>query len=170
MSPFFPEEGGTWIYQTEGSSGAICSKSALEIIQKIVGIFNAYYPKRRLAILSPFVKTTNFLQSEFCGDDQKLDLLVETINRIQGETVDYTIFYIPLRNHNFAFSDNLFNVATSRSKSTTLLITDMPIDIIPIQSVKVRQFLKNCKLVNLNTHVGVDRNEIKIYFSIKFLR
>ena len=163
-SPFFPEEGGTIIYNTGGSSSAICSKSALEIIRKIIGIFNAYYPKRRLAILSPFVETTNTLQSEFCGDDQKLDLLVETINRIQGETVDYTIYYIPLRNHDFAFSDNLFNVATSRSRSTTLLITDKPIDSILIKSVKVRQFLRNCKSVNLDSHIDIDRNEIKIYY------
>jgi len=164
IAQFFPNEGGTWIYQTEGSSGAYCSNGALEIIRKIVGLFNSYYPKRRLAILSPFVKTTNYLQSEFCGDDQKLDLLVETINRIQGETVDYTIFYIPQRNPDFAFSDNLFNVATSRSRSTTLLIIDMPIDIIPIKSVKVRQFLRNCKPVNLDIHEDVDRNEIKIYY------
>ncbi len=164
MSPFFPEEGGTIIYNSEGSSSAICSKGALEIIRKIVGVFNAYYPKRRLAILSPFVKTTDYLQAEFCGDDQKLDLLVETINRIQGETVDYTIFYIPLRYYDFAFSDNLFNVATSRSRSTTLLITDMPVDSILIKSVKVKQFLRNCKSVNLDNHVDIDRNEIKLFY------
>ena len=152
MSPFFPDEGGTIIYQTKGSSGADCSKGALEIIRKIVGIFSTYYPKRRLAILSPFVDTTDILQSEFCNDDQKLDLLVETINRIQGETVDYTIFYIPLRNYKFAFNDNLFNVATSRSRSTTLLVIDMPLDIIPIKSNKVRQFLKNCNNVNFALH------------------
>lgn len=164
MSPFFPEEGGTLIYQTAGSSGADCSKGAMEIIRKIVGIFNAYYPKRRLGILSPYVDTTDILQSEFCNDDQKLDLLVETINRIQGETVDYTIYYIPLRNLDFAFSDNLFNVATSRSRSTTLLITDIPVDLVPIKSNKVRQFLKNCKYVNLDERSNFDREEIKMYY------
>ena len=164
MKPFFPEEGGTLVYTTKGSSGANCSDDAMAIIRKIVAVFNGYYPKRRLAILSPFVLTTKALQTEFCNDEQKLDLLVETINRIQGETVDYTIYYVPLRNHSFAFSDNLFNVATSLSRSTTLLITDMPLDIIPISSNKVRQFLSECKPVDFTQNCDIDRNAIKLYY------
>lgn len=147
MKPFFPEDGGTIIYTTKGSSNADLSKEALEIIRKIVNTFMGYFPKRRLAILSPYVLTTKKLQAEFCNDNQTLDVLVETINRIQGETVDYTIFYVPLRNYEFAFSENLFNVATSRSRSTTLLITDIPLSLVPIYSYKVRQFLNNCKIV-----------------------
>lgn len=164
IKPFFPEEGGTIIYTTKGCSGGDCSKDALNIIRKIVDVFRGYYPNRRLAILSPFVLTTNTLQEEFCKDDQKLDLLVDTINRIQGETVDYTIFYVPLRNHKFAFSDNLFNVATSRSRSTTLLITDMPLDIIPINSNKVKRFLSHCKEVDLNITKDINRDEVKLMY------
>lgn len=164
MKPFFPEEGGTILYTTKGSSGSICSEGAMDIIRNIVDVFNGYYPKRRLAILSPYVKTTQKFQTEFCDDSQKLDLLVDTINRIQGETVDYTIYYIPARNYEFAFNDNLFNVATSRSRSTTLLITDMPLDIIPISSNKVRQFLNHCKTVDFNELSNIDRDEIKQYY------
>ena len=163
MSPFFPQEGGTIIYNTEGSSGAVCSKGALEIIRKIVSLFKAYYPKRRLAILSPYVATTDELQKEFYVDNQKLDLLIETIHRIQGETVDYTIFYIPIKNSDFAFSDNLFNVATSRSRSTTLLISDLP-DFYPVKSVKVLKFLSNCKTVDFTHKQNVNREEIKEYY------
>lgn len=164
VKPFFPDDGGTIIYTTNGSSGSNCSSAAMEIIHRIVDVFTGYYPKRRLAILSPFVLTTKTLQTEFCRDDQKLDLLVDTINRIQGETVDYTIYYIPLRNYDFAFSDNLFNVATSRSKSTTLIITDMPLDIIPISSNKVKQFLSECALVDFNNQYKIDREAIKTYY------
>lgn len=164
IKPFFPEEGGTVIYTTKGSSGANCSEEALEVIRKIVDTFKGYYPKRRLAILTPFVLTTKALQTEFCKDDQTLDILVDTINRIQGETVDYTIYYVPLRNHSFAFSDNLFNVATSRSRSTTLLITDIPLDLVPISSNKVRQFLNDCKSVNFDERSDIDRNEIKMFY------
>lgn len=164
IKPFFPEEGGTIIYTTKGCSGGDCSKDALNVIREIVDVFNGYYPKRRLAILSPFVLTTNTLQEEFCKDDQKLDLLVDTINRIQGETVDYTIYYVPLRNHEFAFSDNLFNVATSRSRSTTLLITDMPLDIIPINSNKVKRFLSHCPEVDFNITNGINRDEVKLMY------
>lgn len=170
IKPFFPEEGGTVIYTTKGSSGANCSEEALEVIRKIVDTFKDYYPKRRLAILTPFVLTTKALQTEFCKDDQTLDILVDTINRIQGETVDYTIYYVPLRNHSFAFSDNLFNVATSRSRSTTLLITDIPLDLVPISSNKVRQFLNDCKTVNFDERSDIDRNEIKMFYpGLEFL-
>lgn len=164
MKPFFPDEGGTIIYTTKGASGAACSKGALDIIRKIVNVFNGYYPRRRLAILSPFVLTTNALQAEFCNDDQKIDLLVDTINRIQGETVDYTIFYVPLRNYDFAFSDNLFNVATSRSRSTTLLITDMPVGIIPVKSNMVKQFLSNCVEVDFNKNDDISRDDVKTLY------
>lgn len=148
LSKFFPDEGGTVIYNTKGDSGGNYSKEALETIHKIVSVFDGYYPKRRLAILTPFVLTTKKLQEEYYGENTKLDILVETINRIQGETVDYTIYYIPSRNHKFAFSENIFNVATSRSRSTTLLITDIPIDAIHIYSNKVKGFLNNCKVIN----------------------
>ncbi len=161
VSPFFPEEGGTLIYTTKGGSGAAFSKDAINIIRRIVDVFSGYYPQRRLAILSPFVMTTNALQAEFCHDEQKLDLLVDTINRIQGETVDYTIYYVPLRNYDFAFSDNLFNVATSRSRSTTLLITDIPLDAIPIKSNKVRNFLSECVQVDFEKACEINRNEVK---------
>lgn len=164
MKPFFPDEGGTIIYTTKGASGAACSKGTLDIIRKIVNVFNGYYPRRRLAILSPFVLTTNALQAEFCNDDQKIDLLVDTINRIQGETVDYTIFYVPLRNYDFAFSDNLFNVATSRSRSTTLLITDMPVGIIPVKSNMVKQFLSNCVEVDFNKNDDISRDDVKTLY------
>lgn len=150
MRAFFPADGGTITYATSGSSGANCSNEALELIRKIVKVFSNNYPERRLAILTPFVLTTKTLQGEFCDTDQKLDLLVDTINRIQGETVDYTIYYVPLRNPGFAFSDNLFNVATSRSRSTTLLITDMPRNLIPISSTKVRKYLSQCPEVNFD--------------------
>ena len=161
ISPFFPEEGGSIILNTKGSSSANCSRDALDVIRKIVTLFADYYPKRRLAILSPFVLTTQFLQKEFCEEKQELDLLVDTINRIQGETVDYTIYYIPLRNHNFAFSENLFNVATSRSRSTTLIITDMPIDAIPINSQKVLSFIRSCKIVDMAKKNTYNRTNIK---------
>lgn len=139
----FPKQGGTIIFSTDGSTGANCSEGALALMKNLVREFTEHYPSYEYAIISPFVKTTNILQKEFCGDNQKLTITVDTVNRIQGLTVDYSIYYIPNRNSGFAFSDNLFNVATSRSRSTTLIITDMPIDYIPIKSDKVKLFLAN---------------------------
>ena len=148
LSKFFPDEGGTIIFNTNGSANANCSEDALNLIEEIVDMFVERYPKQRLAILSPFVSATKKLQERFYVQSKKLDILIETINRIQGETVDYCIYYIPQRNFDFAFSDNLFNVATSRSKSTTLIITDIPIDLINIRSNKVYEFISKCERIN----------------------
>lgn len=164
LSPFFPIEGGTILYNTQGCAGGDCSQEALDLMKSIEDIFQKYYPKRKLAILSPYIDTTNILQEEFCKETQSLDILVETVSRIQGATVDYTIYYIPSRNFDFAFSDNLFNVATSRSRSTTLIITDMPIDTYPIKSINVRTFLSSCKYVDFDSSTNIDRQKIKKYY------
>ncbi|MCQ2203710.1 MAG: PIN domain-containing protein [Bacteroidales bacterium] len=144
----FPQEGGTIILKTMGASSAILSTEALEIMKYVEREFKGHYPTRKLAILTPYVETTKKLQAEFCKDEQTLDITVDTIHRIQGLTVDYTIYYVPTRNYNFAFSDNLFNVATSRSRSTTLLLTDLPLEMMPIKSTKVRAFMAGCDIIN----------------------
>lgn len=144
---FFPKAGGTILYQTSGCLGANYSNEALELIRKIVEFFCKCHPKKRLAILSPFVLATKKLQEEFFNESRQIDILIETINRIQGETVDYTIYYIPARNNNFAYSENLFNVATSRSRSTTLIISDMPFEFTKIYSNKVLKFISECDFV-----------------------
>ena len=143
----FPKGGGTLLYKTNGSSSAILSSEALEVMRFVERVFKEHYPKRKLAILTPYVETTKRLQAEFCKEEQTLDITVDTIHRIQGLTVDYTIYYVPTRNFNFAFSENLFNVATSRSRSTTLLLTDLPLDMMPIKSTKVRSFMASCDIV-----------------------
>ena len=55
-------------------------------------------------------------------------------------------------------------MATSRSRSTTLIISDIPLDIIPISSNKVKQFLSECKTVDFNNQCNIDREEIKLYY------
>jgi rRNA-processing protein FCF1 len=144
----FPKCGGTVLYKTSGSSSAILSEEALEVMRYVERVFKMHYANRKLAILTPYVETTKKLQAEFCKDEQTLDITVDTIHRIQGLTVDYTIYYVPTRNFNFAFSENLFNVATSRSRTTTLLLTDLPLEMMPIKSAKVRAFLSSCSIIS----------------------
>lgn len=167
LTPFFPTEGSTILHSVEGGSGANLSKAALETIRRIVDVFKRYYPKRRLAILTPFVGSETALQQEFREEINSMkNLMVSTVSRIQGETVDYTIYYVPSRTPSFAFGENLFNVATSRSRSTTLLLTDMPMEVLErsISSKKVTQFLSCCKQVDLSQQQEIDREEVKSYY------
>ena len=143
-SHFFPTGGGTLLYHVEGAIDSICSKNALNTMKNIVSEIEENYPNRSIAIISPFRETVQKIQKEFYYEHQKLDITVETIDRIQGMTVDYAIIYYPLRNISFAMSENRFNVATSRSRSTTLIISDIPLEGMNSISGKVSEYLKAC--------------------------
>jgi len=97
-----------------------------------------------LAIITPFRDSVKELQKRFSTSDIELDLTIETIDRIQGMTVDYAVFYIPGRNPGFAIDDRRFNVATSRSLSTTLIISDIPLHEFHSASPTVLQFIDSC--------------------------
>lgn len=143
----FPSKGGVKYKVLEGATNGISSKQALSTINEILNLLNENYPKTSIAIISPFKDTVRSLQSKFQTDKQKLDLTIETIDRVQGITVDYAILYCPLRNIGFALDERRFNVATSRSRSTTLILSD--IDLLSMNSItgKVRKFLSLAEII-----------------------
>lgn len=147
-STFFPKDGGILYYYTKDYTNGIVSNTCIEVISNIIGQIERYYPKRSLAIISPFKESVRQLQKRFLTDTAIEDLTVETIDRIQGMTVDYAILYLPGRHIGFALEERRFNVATSRSRSTTLIITDVPLTKLPVVSPHVLAFLNN------SNHIG----------------
>lgn len=137
----FPVEGGVVYKVVSGATNGVSSKKAIKLIGNIIQSLSDSFPKSSVAIISPFKDTIKDLQSNFLTDKQKLNLTIETIDRVQGITVDYAILYFPLRNVGFALDARRFNVATSRSKSTTLIISD--IELLNMNSLvgKVRTFI-----------------------------
>jgi DNA replication ATP-dependent helicase Dna2 len=82
-------------------------------------------------------------------------ILVSTVHRVQGITADYTIYFMPLEEVNFELNPNLFNVATSRAKKGTLLVTFDFIEHMELNPV-VKRFLSLCNdvtesFINLKT-------------------
>ena len=61
-------------------------------------------------------------------------------------TVDYAIVYFPMCNISFALSENRFNVATSRSRSTTLIISDLDFKALSSVPRKSLRFLDTCEM------------------------
>ena len=147
-STFFPKEGGVLYYYTKDYTNGVLSNTCADIVGNIIGQIERFYPKRSLAIISPFKETVRQLQKRFLTDTAIEDLTVETIDRIQGMTVDYAVLYIPGRHISFALAERRFNVATSRSKSTTLIITDVPLQNMPTISPNVLEFIKR------SVHIG----------------
>lgn len=150
-SMFFPDEGGVLCYCTGDVRNGVYSDSADKVIREVLEIVKRFYADIKVAIVTPYRHTVRELQKRFATSDVELDLTIETIDRIQGMTVDYAIFYLPGRDPGFALEDRRFNVATSRSKSTTLIITDYAVTQLGnfhSSSEMVLRFLSRCEFLN----------------------
>lgn len=143
-SLYFPKEGGVIYSYTEDYTNGIVSGIGLKLVDSIIYQFSKNYPQRSIALISPFKDTVKQLQKSFLTDSSFENLTIETIDRIQGMTVDYAILYVPGRNPGFALDERRFNVATSRSRSTTLIISDVPLTDFHAISPTVVQFIENC--------------------------
>ena len=102
--------------------------------------------KIEIALLAPYTNT----ESEIYDTYNKLSndfsrITISTVHKIQGLTVDYTILYLPLRNPSFDVNDNLFNVATSRARKGTLIISTTMLNLLSSMSVPVRSFIAGCE-------------------------
>ena len=173
-SNLFPSGGGVIYHYTHDFTNGIVSRTGLNIVNQVVNAFSRNYPKRSLAIISPFNDTVKQLQKSFLTDSSLDDFTIETIDRIQGMTVDYAILYIPGRNPGFALDERRFNVATSRSRSTTLIVSDIPLTNMHSISPKVANFIRKCQSLDDisvmdskepdNMFDVLERNDIKVLY------
>jgi len=119
----FQNNGGTSLKMFELQDGRIPSVECSKFIVELVNELKQYNAKAEIAVLAFNRDTIRFLQKEIfykCSNTE--DVLVETIDRIQGLTTDFCIFFIPTESIPFALQINRFNVATSRARLCTLLI------------------------------------------------
>ena len=146
---YFPHEGGVLYKFISGFVDQTYNVRSLNFISELVQTIEKHRPESSLAIISPFRETVKKLQSELQTDNRKLkDFTVETIDRIQGMTVDYAVLYLPAGGSSFALDERRFNVATSRSLSTTIIITDVQLERLAKFKGKVRKFIQACKQVD----------------------
>lgn len=151
--PIFPTEGGVIYYCTNDLCNGFYSNSCNMLLHRVISNLEKYYPHYKIALISPYRDSVREMQKYFSSPDINLDITIETIDRIQGMTVDYAVLYLPGRNPGFALEERRFNVATSRSRSTTLIISDMPIEDIHSVSPLVKLFISHCEILNHNGSV-----------------
>jgi DNA replication ATP-dependent helicase Dna2 len=77
-----------------------------------------------VAILTPFVDTAKFLQSNLLPELKGKKVLIETVDRVQGLDVDICYYIVPDVTTDYSLNRNRFNVATSRAKLATIIIGD----------------------------------------------
>lgn len=125
VNVFFNPQGGSTLIKTDLEVGNKKPKNALEIAKLLVAHLLTVNENLHISVLSNYIDTVKALQKSIYGsiDDPK-NLLIETVARIQGLTTDVTIFVIPNSGYNHSLEKRLFNVATSRAKRHTIIISD----------------------------------------------
>ena len=103
--------------------------NALDSIFRLVSKLITKSPKAEIAVLSKFRESVRQLQKHFIlkwtkTKDLPDNIRIETVDRVQGLTVDYCIFFIPNASIRYSLENKLFNVATSRAKYNTIIVTD----------------------------------------------
>lgn len=102
-------------------------------------------PQVEIAILSKFRESVRQLQKHFvikwnATKELPDNIRIETVDRVQGLTVDYCFFFIPNASLCYSLENELFNVATSRAKYCTILVADNSI-LKENMSEEVRKYL-----------------------------
>ena len=148
---YFPASGGVVLEVLSGGEDGVLSPPAVKVLGIVLDKIESNFADARVAVITPFKDSAKAIQRRFAIAGRKLDLSIETIDRVQGATVDYAILYFPLRNVAFSFDERRFNVATSRSRTTTLILSDY--ELLEMRSItgRVREFLEKVKGVYRDT-------------------
>lgn len=124
----FHPQGGPTLLKTDSQLGDKKPLPALALATMLVSALLSQKEKLHVSVLSFYVETTKALQRaiyQTIGNHN--NLLIDTVSRIQGLTTDVAIFVIPNSGYNWSLNRRLFNVATSRARRHTIIISDVGI-------------------------------------------
>lgn len=136
-------EGGVSVLPMPMTAPKDVRGQVLPWLQRFLNAFEAQNPDKHIAILSPFRDLNKQLQAALYPSCQRLKQVeIETVDRIQGMTTDFTILLLPAAGSSFGLKLNRFNVATSRSRTHTLILMDEALGVhFPGCHTAVKQFL-----------------------------
>jgi superfamily I DNA and/or RNA helicase len=143
------EYGGISLKLVDKTNGKLPTVENAIIITEIINDLKKYNPKCEIAVLAFNRDTIRYLQKEVylkCLNTEHV--LVETIDRIQGLTTDFCIFFIPEESIPFAIHVNRFNVATSRARYCTLIIASKEINHFINLNSEIQNFFNTIKSIS----------------------
>ena len=144
----FQNNGGISLKMFELPDGRIPSVECSKFIVNLVNEIKSFKGISEIAVLAFNRDTVRFLQKEIFQKCSNTDnVLVETIDRIQGLTTDFCIFFIPAESIPFALHVNRFNVATSRARFSTLIISDKNIVHFIAMSEEIEKYFKKVMVI-----------------------
>lgn len=134
--------GGPSLIKLPLPSGNRSPQNLIDFALQLAASILAYNSKLEIAVLSKFRTTVKKLQRAFINQFGDRDnILIDTVERVQGMTCDVCIFCIPNDLQQMSLEKTFFNVATSRSKYNTVIICDEHLIDKTSMDVKVRDFL-----------------------------
>lgn len=122
---YFPKDGGCSIVYQTMPAGKKDDYNSCQFVAGIVDDVLQKYKDLEVAVLAKFTDSVKMLQN--CVIDRlgtRQNVLVDTVERVQGLTCDVCIFYIPNTMMAMSLDRPLFNVATSRAKQMTIIVCD----------------------------------------------
>ncbi|KXX69179.1 AAA domain-containing protein [Flammeovirga sp. SJP92] len=122
----FHKKGGTTLHLMNFNS---FTKIPIVGIQEVDRLLYQLPKEAKVAVLTFFVSTAKELQKTLTHHSVGFgsNLIIETVARIQGLSVDYVLYLIPNTGYVRSLNRELFNVATSRAKKNTVIIADKSI-------------------------------------------
>ena len=122
---YIPKDGGTVILYKDMPVGEKADKSSCDFTIRIVDEILFLQPKLKIAVLTKFRAAVRMLQNSFIGQfGSKDNVLIDTVERVQGMTCDVCLYFIPNTMMGMSLNRALFNVATSRAKHLTIIVAD----------------------------------------------
>lgn len=113
-----------------------------------------------IAILSKFRETVRSLQKSYLLSSASgtipENVKIETVDRVQGLTVDYCVFLIPNASVKYSLDKELFNVATSRAKYSTIIVADSN-----LMQENMQEEVKKYLLLSQESEVQPQDNEVE---------
>lgn len=122
------KNGGPVIENLSLPIGEKSPEIAINLILSKVRTLLDISPKASIAVLCKFKDSVRALQKAFVlGLSVKElpdNIKIETVDRVQGLTIDYCFFLIPNVSTRYSLQSELFNVATSRARYCTIIVAD----------------------------------------------
>ncbi|MDE5807888.1 MAG: AAA family ATPase [Muribaculaceae bacterium] len=143
LKSFIKSEGGPTLLLTDMPISDPSPNYAIDMATFIVHSILQECPGADIAVLTFLRKTVRSLQKAISlrlGLGNKV--VIDTVSRVQGLTTDVTLFFIPNTSLIRSLESRLFNVATSRAKSHTVIIAPKEILKFPYMNEEVRNFLE----------------------------
>lgn len=121
-------QGGPTLLKTDLPLGDKKPMAAMLITTLLVSALLSRREKLHVSVLTFYIETTKALQRaiyQTIGSHN--NLLIDTVSRIQGLTTDIVIYVVPHTSYHRLLDRRLFNVATSRARRHTIIISDKEI-------------------------------------------